>query len=305
MKTGSKLGIATAKINIANLCYSLKKYDEALKMHLEAIALMKELGDKRGVANCYINIGNCYNDQGRSEEALSNYLSGLKMFDEMKSLHGLASANNNIGRVYMKQKKYSEARPYLLKAMAYSKQSANKDYIKASYMSFSELDQTEALFGNVSVLRKAELLQNALENYKVYIGYRDSLVNEEVAQKTLEQKMQYDFDKKESLAKVGHEKLMAEAEADKRRQKYVSLIALITAVAVGVIALIVFRTLKVTRKQKALIEIKNKQTEQQKLVIEEKQKEVLDSIRYAKRIQQSLLASEKYIERKLEGLKKK
>ena len=67
----------------------------------------------------------------------------------------------------------------------------------------------------------------------------------------------------------------------------------------------IFRSLRVTRKQKLFIERKNRETEHQKAIIEVKNKDIMDSIRYAKRIQQSLLPTEKYIDRNINHLKKK
>jgi spermidine synthase len=52
-----------------------------------------------------------------------------------------------------------------------------------------------------------------------------------------------------------------------------------------VFAFFIYRSLKVTRHQKH--------------IIEEKQKEILDSIYYAKRIQTSLLPTQKYLEKHL------
>jgi len=51
----------------------------------------------------------------------------------------------------------------------------------------------------------------------------------------------------------------------------------------------IFQSLRVTRKQKQVIEIKNKETEEQKKVIEEKNKDIIDSIMYAKRLQDAIL----------------
>lgn len=70
------------------------------------------------------------------------------------------------------------------------------------------------------------------------------------------------------------------------------------AIAIAIIALVVYRSLSITKKQKEVIK-------QQKVMVEEKQKEILDSIHYARRIQMALLTSEKYIERKLIDLNKK
>jgi len=47
--------------------------------------------------------------------------------------------------------------------------------------------------------------------------------------------------------------------------------------------------LRITRKQKQLIEIKNKETEEQKKIVEEKSKSILDSITYAKRLQDAII----------------
>ncbi|MGZ4037599.1 MAG: hypothetical protein ACXVPQ_07200, partial [Bacteroidia bacterium] len=61
----------------------------------------------------------------------------------------------------------------------------------------------------------------------------------------------------------------------------------------------------ITRKQKKVIELKNKETEHQKSVIEEKNKDILDSIHYARRIQNSLLPREQYIQKTIDKLDKK
>ena len=73
-----------------------------------------------------------------------------------------------------------------------------------------------------------------------------------------------------------------------------------------VFAAFMFNRVKITLKQKKIIEaarneiaVQKETVEKQKELVEEKQKEILDSIRYAKRIQTALLTSEKYIGRKL------
>ena len=85
---------------------------------------------------------------------------------------------------------------------------------------------------------------------------------------------------------------------------------MIGSVIVGLLLVIifaayVFKTLSVTRKQKAVIEHKNIETELQKKEIEMKQKEILDSIHYAKRIQTALIPSVKYIDKSLNKLQKR
>ncbi len=68
-------------------------------------------------------------------------------------------------------------------------------------------------------------------------------------------------------------------------------------------AVFIFRSLKITRKQKQIIEAQKQEVERQKQKVEQKQKDILDSIRYAKRIQDCMLPREKIIHRNVEKLK--
>lgn len=74
-------------------------------------------------------------------------------------------------------------------------------------------------------------------------------------------------------------------------------------VLLGLFALFMVNRIRVTNKQKKLIEVQKKIVEEQKRLVDEKQKEVLDSIRYSKRIQQSLMPTETYISRNIRKLK--
>ncbi len=65
-----------------------------------------------------------------------------------------------------------------------------------------------------------------------------------------------------------------------------------------------YRRVKITQKQKALIDKAYAELDTKNKQIEEHHKEVMDSIRYAKRIQTTLITSEKSIENSLKRLTK-
>ncbi|MGZ4033974.1 MAG: hypothetical protein ACXVP4_03845, partial [Bacteroidia bacterium] len=87
------------------------------------------------------------------------------------------------------------------------------------------------------------------------------------------------------------EKTNAIADAESKKQRIVILFGAFVLLLVIIFAAFIFRSLRVTRKQK--------------IIIEEKQKEMVDSILYAKRIQDSLLPTEKYIDNSLKRLNNK
>jgi hypothetical protein len=158
-----------------------------------------------------------------------------------------------------------------------------------------------------NIYRKQNKNKEAFDMYELEIQMRDSINNQETRKASVKKQFQYDYEKKEAVANAEHkselDKQQAVADEKNRKQKIV-----IWSVAIGLLLVIVFagyvfKSLNITRKQKQLIELKNKETEEQKKVIEEKQKDILDSIRYAKRIQTSLMPTDKYIDKILCGKK--
>ena len=120
----------------------------------------------------------------------------------------------------------------------------------------------------------------------------DSLFNQEKNNEITRNELNYEFEKKEAAIKAEQDKKEAVAISDKKRQFLFMLFLVALVLAVTIIAFIVLRSLRNTKKQKTIIEL-------QKQLVEEKQKEVMDSIHYAKRIQQALLPSEKFIAKNL------
>ena len=64
------------------------------------------------------------------------------------------------------------------------------------------------------------------------------------------------------------------------------LIGLLSVIA---IACFVFRSLRITRSQKNIIELQKNEVYHQKEIVEKQKEKMVDSISYAKRIQQSIL----------------
>lgn len=311
---GDKSGIAYSYLNIGNIYYvqtekqqpsslRLIQLDQALKNYVACLKIKKILDDKKGIAQSYNNIGLVYYSMGNYPEALTNYFASLEIKKNIGHKAGIASSYGNIGNVYTKQKKYKEAEEYLRKAEKQSKEIGYKEYLKDAYSGLSILDSTKGNF------------KGAYENYKLYILYRDSLDNEETRKKTIQSQMTYDFEKKEAVVEVEHKKELENqkllAEEKSRKQKIIISFAICGLLLVIVFASFILRSLRITRKQKSIIEEQKNIVEQQKqeaelqkFLVEEHQKEIIDSITYAERIQRSLLPTEKYIERNLNRLNK-
>ncbi len=248
-ETGDKYSLAASYVNIGIIYRNQYNFPEALKYNFDALKIQEELGDEKGIANSFHNIGAIYDDQGKYPEALEKYLVSLKISEKLKDQNGIAQSYNNIGliywyqgnypqalmnlfaslkiketmgdkggivesynnigSVYLKQKKIRMAFQYLNKALSLAKEIGSKEDIKISYCSLAELDSVQGNF------------KKALEYYKLFITYRDSLFNEENTIQSVQLQMQYNFDKKDIVAKVEQEKKDIIAQQQIQKQKLI------------------------------------------------------------------------------------
>jgi serine phosphatase RsbU (regulator of sigma subunit) len=125
----------------------------------------------------------------------------------------------------------------------------------------------------------------ALEMYELYIEMRDSLSRIENKEAAIKLDYQYKHEKEQALS----------AEREKR-QKLISRVAGGGFVLVLLFAFLIFNRLRITRRQKRLIEGQKQEVEIQKGLVEEKNKDITDSIRYAENIQQALLPTEQSVQ---------
>jgi tetratricopeptide (TPR) repeat protein len=329
---GDKNGISISYSNIGSVYYNMENFTDALKNYRAGLKIKEELNDKPGIAAAYNNIGNVFFEKGDYPIALENFFTSQRMMKEIgdtlvshysntlnnigiiyefqgkyndailihtRSLqikkqindkHGIENSYISLGNVYARMKKFPIAKKYLAQGLALAIEIGEKKDIKTSYTSLFQLDSAS---GN---------LKGAYDNYKLAIAYRDSLVNEENTKKTVQEQMQFEFDKKEALVKAEQEKKDLKSTEEKRQQRIIMLFVVGCLLLVITVAVFIFRSLRINKKKNKIISEQKAIVERQKELVEEKQKEILDSIYYARRIQRALITSEKYVTRNLNRL---
>jgi signal transduction histidine kinase len=202
------------------------KYVEALQNFFSALKNFEEIrgfDGSWGIPMSYTAIGRVYEKQGdvsfaasekriakkKYYEALENYHTALKGWKRYKDKSRIAECYIHIANGNIKLKRISIAKDYLQKALSLSLEFKNKVNIEESYLSFSNLNSLQHNY------------KAAYEHYKKYILYRDSIVNEENTRKSLLSKIQYEFDKKEAVAKEEQDKKNAIAKAEQAKKDVV------------------------------------------------------------------------------------
>jgi tetratricopeptide (TPR) repeat protein len=314
---GDKLGIGISYNNIGLIYLSQGNYAKELENYLAALKIYEEIDDQQKIATAYNNIGGVYYKQGKYPEAQKNYFTALKIRENIGDKQGIVTSYNNIGMLYTVTGKAAEGKEWLVKSLKLSKEIGNKEGIKDGYREVARADSVLAVhIGKTADWKTAtKYAQSALEHYKMYVLYKDSLINEETIKKTEREKNKYEFEQKEDKAEAERQKKEALAEAERRKQRIILWSVIGGGLLVVLFAGFISRSLRITKKQKRIIEIQKDEVtkqkdiaeelhqiaEKQKHIVEEKQKEIVDSITYAKRIQTALLTTNEYIKNNFEA----
>mgnify|MGYP000944225825 CR=1 FL=1 len=317
---GNKKGISVCYNNIGYVYDSQGNYPDAFKNYHTSLKFSQEIGDKEQTISCLNNIAIVHIEQNNLSEASKYLFEALKIAQEMKEKALIASCYNNIGILYSDQENYQESLKYHLLSLEIEKELGDKKDISASYLNIGSLytdnlnnakegkkwfqkglvlakeigskPEIKTAYKNLAQTNRVlGFYKDAFTNYELYIIYRDSILNEENTKKTIETQMQYEFDKKEALTKEEQSKKDAITATEKQRNKIILIFGAILLVLIALFAMFMYNRFRITRKQKRVIEIKERETQEQKHVIEEKHKEITDSINYAERIQRSFMAT--------------
>ncbi|MHB8259080.1 MAG: tetratricopeptide repeat protein [Bacteroidia bacterium] len=268
-----KNGVARHLGNIGIVYYNQVDYPKALDYYFKALKMKEELGNKNGIAILLGNIGNIYKEQADYPKALDYDFKALKMDEELRDKNSIAIVLSNIGSLYTDTKKYKEAETYLLDALKIDKEIGAQD---------GERDDEEKLS---ELYEQTGRNKEALAHYKSSMLLKDTIFSQENHKSMIRKEMNFEFEKKESVTKAQH-------DAETKQQKIITWSVGAGFLLVLVFAGYVYRSLRIAKKQKELVDRTYKE-------LREKHEEIQASIRYAKRIQDALMTSPKYIAREL------
>ncbi len=342
---GIKRNQATNLSNIGIVYQHQNNYTKALEYFLKALKKKEELGDDYLQATELGNIGLVYTDKGEYNKALEYFFKALKIFERSNNQFHQAAALGNIGIVYESLGDYNKALGFYEKALTLKNQLGDlqgeaiilgnianlyllqnnyqlaEKYIKEAINKGEKANinyQLKLFYSILSrIYEKTHRPTEALTAFKKSITYRDSVLSEEKRKALVQKEMQYQFEKEK--AEIFYKQKIKDINNENEKYRMKVIIASVTAGLVFVIiaALIIFRALRITRKQKHIIEIqknelveknhlldkqnqeitqqRDKIKEQHEVVIKQKErieemhKKQTDSIHYAQLIQKAIL----------------
>ncbi|MDF1672297.1 MAG: tetratricopeptide repeat protein, partial [Vicingaceae bacterium] len=284
--------------NIGTIYSERNEVSKAFEYYNKSLEMEKTIGNIRGSSQVLNNLGvliknsniiecdlqeeEC--DKIKSEKALEYYLESLAGYEQIEDKGGAAFTMNNIGSSYSQLGNMKLAEEYLIKSLKISKIAGYPNPLKDAAVHLSDL------------YFKQGKIKESLEMYKLHIKMRDSLTNESTQKAAIQQQAKYEYEKQKAVDDAEHDKEIAIEQEAKEKQTILTYATAGGLGLVGIFLLVVFNRLKVTRRQKSIIEEQKTEVEKQKSVVElahteleEKNREITDSIQYAKRIQNAIL----------------
>ncbi len=275
--------------NIAYIYEHQEDYDNALKYYKKGLDIAQKYNEKSTEGSLIVNIGSVLKKQNKKDEAISLFNQSLSIFHQLENESGQATSLLNLGVIYLSEGKTDSAQNFLNESLILYTQINDPEGIAISQVN---LGQIELLNGNLikaqnyteqalqlanknanvyNIKKASELLseiyehQNkgiqALKMHKLFILMRDSVNNIKTQKATIKQNMQYDFDKKEALAAVEHEKELSLKEAEKQQQNIIIWAGTIVLILIIGFSLYIANRLKLSNQQKLVIEQKNHENE--------------------------------------------
>ena len=239
---GSKNGQTYNLESIGNVYFKKRDYPKALDYYKKALKISEEINDKRSISSALGNIGRVYAADSNYKQAMNYFSSVLKQSEKMGNQAEVAKYVYNIGQVYLDQKKYKDAEKYITKSVKLADSIDFKNVENEGNERLSEL------------YAKTGQWQKAYESYKKYTGSKDSSFNAEKSKQIGKLEAKYEDDKQLTLQRIEAETNKAISNTESKKQKVIIFLTGAIAVSITLIALLIFRLWRTTRKEKLNVE---------------------------------------------------
>lgn len=149
------------------------RYNEALKLTQESLAIAKNLNELRSLTTSYNNLANEYSYLGNLKLAAFNYLQGLKYAQQLKDLNLLQKLSNNLASVFLELKETNKSFNYAKRSLDYARKMGDPKAIASSLVNISNCETyrknykkaEEYLLELISLSRKLDDITYTLDAY--------------------------------------------------------------------------------------------------------------------------------------------
>jgi tetratricopeptide (TPR) repeat protein len=216
-----RANISSSLTSIANVYHDMENLDSALSYHMQALQLDKEEGNMLNQANSLINIGIMYNEKKDYGKAIDYARQGVLLYQDTENKIGLTTALSLQADILLNapedilaginipvSERYNYGIKYLTSAINLSREIGALEKECFAWKNLSEIYEAKGDY------------KKSLEAYRQHTILHDSIYDGEKRDEITRMGMEYEFDKREAVAREEDARKQALAKAEIARQKY-------------------------------------------------------------------------------------
>jgi two-component system, NtrC family, sensor kinase len=262
-KLDLKIVLAYAYANLSSVSGEMNRYGDEYEYGLKSALLAKQIGDQGIEASSLSRSATALAHQKQFPEAERLIRQSMAIADSSKQPLNIFQTNTTMGSILKMENRCREAIIYFEKAMRFLTSADLYDAEVAK--SYSELSGCYELTGDY---------KKSLAAFKTATKISDSVSGRENIRKATEQTMNYEFDKKQQIAKIEQQK-----QNDLAKTRQTALIGglLLTLI----LAAVAFNGLKNKRKANALLQEQKEEVQQALSTLKSTQAQLIQSEKMA------------------------
>jgi len=289
--------------NLGNFYTYSEQFAKAADFYSSALPVYKEINDTVGQIKCYINVGIANSGQNLNDTALSKFIQAQKLAVQYGRPVLIAMTANFLGKQYLDLDNFTDSKYWFKNALEIALQNnlTNELYnaklnlgwywhqlkkYDIAIIYFEESDRIAKLIGNVIFLKESNYAlwgcyeklgkyQNALEAFKEYDVFKDSIYDEEKQEqiRNIEGKLNMQMKENQIVHQtqiISQQKKILKQE--KRNKIYVIVVAILV---IGLLIIIYSREQMRRQKERAILVYEKKllNTEMEKKELRKKELE--------------------------------
>lgn len=279
-------------IGIGDVYSNLKKYSKAVEYYSKVFTLANTNYDAN--VRSYIATGNIYLKQNETSKALEFYTKAEVLVEKYHLKRSQVMLYNSLGLYHQKVGNNDLALKYFFELLTIGEQSQKKEVIAITKLSIATIYEREnkdklaikfassasQLAKEISrfntywaceqllstLYEKQKLHQLALHHYKKFITIRDSIENKINTEKIVKAEMNYEFEKKELIAKAKQDKARAVALQELNKQKLIRNSIAGFSILIVILSIIIVLNYKKRAKISKALAQKSEELYQQKAI---------------------------------------
>lgn len=235
-ETNNPKGISEAINNIGIIYAAKGEFEESLAYFKESLAIDTSLDDKKGMAESLNNVGGTYYYLGQTDSAVYYFDQSAAAEKAIGNYAGVSASYNNIAVILIENDEAHKAKQYIDLAYHFARQSKTAEDIEMALLIYSDY------------YTELNDLSQALDYYKKYSTFKDSIRGLSDAETLHEMEVKYQTEKKENEI-LQQRAQLAEKEIEVRRKNTLLYGSLALAFIIGLLGYLLYNQQKLKNQQ--------------------------------------------------------